>query len=119
MSSFGIWARQGSRSHIGRFKQSAEAAAIGAERFLSKLRVADNMVVGPFLTGPNVTIADVVAMSLLEFVQDFYGVPIPASCSRLASWYERFAQRPRPAPAYPPEELKLAHGLPAQTQISV
>ena len=78
------------------------------------------MVVGPFLTGPNVTIADVVAMSLLEFVQDFYGVPIPVGCSRLASWYERFAQRPRiPAAAYTPEERKLALGLPTQTQISV
>jgi len=119
-SFFGIWARQGSRSHIGRFKHSPEAAAIGAEMFASKLRVADKMVVGPFVAGPDVTIADVVAMALLEFVQGFYGVPIPTDCSRLANWYERFARRPSiPALAYPPEELELAYGLPAQTRISV
>lgn len=118
-SFFGIWARQGSRLNVGRHEQSVEAAAVGAERFVAKLRVAESMVAGPFLRGDAVSIADVVSMALLEFVQGFYGVPIPAGCVRLATWYERFAQRPSaPSLVYPPKELKLARGLPEQTQLS-
>jgi glutathione S-transferase len=119
-SFFGIWARQGSRLNVERHKPSAEAAAVGAERFASKLRLAEEMIGGPFLAGHTATIADIVAMALLEFVQGFYGVPIPSGCSRLAKWFERFSQRRSiPPVAYPAEELRVAHGLPEQTGIAV
>ena len=48
---FGIWARQGSRLNADRHRTSAEAAEIGAERFASKLRVAETKLIGPFLSG--------------------------------------------------------------------
>ena len=119
-SFFGVWARQGSQLTIGRHPPSAEAAAVGAERFASKLRVVDNMVSGAFLAGPDVTMADAVAMALLEFAQDFYGVPLPSGCARLARWYQDFSRRRSVTPApYPAEQLRLAHGLPAQSRISV
>ena len=115
-SFFGIWARQGSRLNAGRHPISPEAAAIGAERFGSKLRVAEAMTAGPFLTGPELTIADCIAMALLEFTDQFYGVPLPADCPKLVEWYARFARRPSAAPpGYPAYMLRIARGLPEQS----
>jgi glutathione S-transferase len=124
---FGIWARQGSRLNAAedtaetlrteRHAASPAAAAVGAERFGSKLRTAEAFIAGSsFLTGDAVTIADVVAMALLEFVQEFYGVELPASCPKLLRWYATFSQRPAVSPCRYPSELKaLAYGLPRQT----
>lgn len=115
---FGLWARQGSRVNADRHTPNAEAAKVGAERFASKLRVAEVKCVGPFLTGGALTIADCVAMALIEFVDQFYGVPVPADCPKLAAWYSRLAKRQTMrAPEYPSQMLSLAHGLPEQTQI--
>ncbi len=119
-SFFGIWARHGSRLNAGRHTMSREAAAIGAERFGSKLRVAESLMAGPFLTGETVTIADCVAMALLEFTDQFYGVALPVDTPRLAQWYARFAQRPSAQrPVYPAEMLQLARGLPEQSRCKV
>lgn len=112
---FGIWARQGSRLNAERHMISVDAAAVGAERFTSRLRIAEAMASdGPFLTGTRVTIADCVAMALLEFVQDFYGVSIPDSCPKIRAWYQRFRER-RVAPpcSYPPDMLAVSFGLQA------
>lgn len=119
-SFFGVWARQGSRLNAGRHPVSQDAAAIGAERFGAKLKVAEAMTVEPFLTGETVTIADCVAMALLEFTDQFYGVALPADTPRLAHWYARFAQRPSARhPVYPTEMLELARGLPEQSRCMV
>jgi glutathione S-transferase len=118
---FGIWARHGSRLNFAQHKQSADAASIGAERFAMKLRLAEAMMPdGRFLAGDRVTIADCVAMALLQFVDEFYGVKIPINCPRLAGWYQAFSSRPSvPHHDYPAEQLSLAYGLPEQTQCFV
>lgn len=115
-SFFGLWARHGSAANAGRHAASIETAAIGAERYSSKLRVVEAMMAGPFLAGTKVTIADCIGMALLEFTGDFYGVPIPGDCPKLSGWFERFAARDSVVrPPYPPNLLKQAHGLPEQT----
>ncbi|KXF78462.1 hypothetical protein ATN84_01300 [Paramesorhizobium deserti] len=117
-SFFGLWARQGSRVNAERHTPSAEAALIGAERFASKLRVGEAKFVGPFMNGSRHTIADCVAMALIEFVDQFYGVPVPADCPKLADWYLRLSNSATiRSPRYPQEMLSLAYGLPEQTQI--
>jgi glutathione S-transferase len=119
-SFFGLWARQGSRVNTDRHPPDAKAAAIGAERFASKIRVVEAKLVGPFLGGPALTMADCVAMALIEFVDQFYGVSLPADCSKLVEWYLRMCERlSGQAPSYPAELLKVARGLPDQTQIFI
>ncbi len=114
---FGLWARHGSQVNAGRHPLNLEAARVGAERFASKLRVAERKLVGPFLGGKALTIADCVAMALIEFVDQFYGVRVPADCPRLAAWYDQFAGRPSAVrPPYPPEMLAVAQGLPEQSR---
>jgi glutathione S-transferase len=115
---FGLWARQASRLNADRHRQSIEAALVGAERFASKLRVAEVKFVGPFLGGETLTIADCVAMALVEFVDQFYGVALPADCPKLEAWYRRLSSRPgMQPPQYPEEMLRIARGLPEQSQI--
>ncbi|WP_158259790.1 glutathione S-transferase family protein [Phyllobacterium phragmitis] len=117
-SFFGLWARQGSRVNAERHTPNAEAASIGAERFASKLRVGEAKFVGPFINGSKLTIADCVAMALIEFADQFYGVPVPADCGKLAEWYSRLSNRETMrSPRYPQDMLSLAYGLPEQTQI--
>jgi len=127
---FGIWARQGSRLNAAahgaralrsdRHQTNLAAAGVGAERFGSKLRIAEEMIAdAPFLTGERVTLADCVAFALLEFTRDFYAVELPASCPRLAAWLDRYTQRRRDvACRYPPELVALARGLPEQSGVS-
>lgn len=115
-SFFGLWARQGSAVNADQHAASVDAATIGAERYASKLRVVEAMIAGPFLTGSTVTVADCVGMALLEFANDFYGVPVPADCPRLGDWFRRFTDRPSVvSPPYPPNMLAQSRGLPAQT----
>jgi glutathione S-transferase len=119
-SFFGLWARQGSRVNADRHPSDAKAASFGAERFASKLRVAEAKLVGPFLGGAAITIADCVAMALIEFADQFYGVTLPADCPKLIQWYSRMSTRASTqAPNYPPDMLALARGLPEQTQIFI
>lgn len=114
---FGLWARHGSQVNAERHSLDAGAARVGAERFSMKLRIAECMIVGPFLGGEALTMADCVAMALLEFTDQFYGVPLPADYPRLAAWYGHFAGRPSAVPPpYPAEMLRVARGLPEQSQ---
>jgi glutathione S-transferase len=112
---FGIWCHKGSPIFAGREPQSAEAAAMAAEGYAKRVRQLDSLMAdGPFLTGDKVTIADCMAMALFQFAKGFYGVALPADCSKLVGWYERFARRPSvSAPEYPPELLRLSYGLKA------
>lgn len=115
-SFFGLWARQGSRVNAERHVHSLEAAVAGAERYASKLRVAEAKLVGPFLAGEQVSMADSVALALLEFTEQFYGVPIPRDCPKLAAWYARMSARSTVAPApYPEGMRRVARGLPEQS----
>lgn len=73
-----------------------------------------------FLIGGSVTIADCVAMALLQFAEDVYAVSIPKDCVRLAAWYERFLQRSSvPSYVYPPEIISLSYGLPEQSGCTI
>ncbi len=113
---FGIWARHGSRLNAERHVGSFEVASVGAERFDAKLRVAEALFVGPYACGDRVTLANCVAIALLEFTDRFYGVPIPPGCPRLAAWYAMFSvRRGFIPPEFPAAMLELAHGLPEQS----
>jgi glutathione S-transferase len=126
---FGIWARQGSRLnasahearalHSERHETNLAAARVGAERFFSKLHVAEDTIAdAPFLTGGRVTLADCVAYALLEFTRDFYGVELPTSCPKLAAWFAGHGQRKRHmACQYPPALAALARGLHEQSGV--
>jgi glutathione S-transferase len=122
---FGLWARHGSLLTRGTLhKESLEAAAIGAERYGQKLRLAERMLKkrqkGQFLTGPNVTIADCVAMATLQFTNEFYGVPIPTDCSALIDWYTRFSTRPSVKKLTPPaHQHAIGRELIKQTGITI
>lgn len=119
-SFFGLWARQGSAVNADRHKHSLEAAKAGAERYYSKLRIAEEKFVGPFLGGDALSMADCVAMALIEFTDQFYGVPLPRDCPKLASWYSRMSKRETISRApYPQEMLEVAYGLPEQTDYHV
>ena len=114
---FGLWARHGSQVNAGRHPLNMETARIGAERFATKLRVAERKIVGPFLCGDALTIADCVAMALLEFTNQFYGIALAGDCPALAARYAKFAERPSAQrPSYPSDMLRVAHGLPEQSQ---
>ncbi len=114
---FGLWARQGSQANAGRHPMSLDAARIGADRFADKLRVAERLVVGPLLLGSSPTVADCVAMALLEFTDQFYGVSLPSDCPALSAWYASFSRRPGVGqPPYPAEMLRVARGLPEQSR---
>lgn len=113
---FGLWARHGSAANADRHTHSLEAAALGAERYVSKLRVAEEKLVGPFLSGGTPSMADCVALALIEFTDQFYGVPLPKGCPKLTSWYASMSSRPTVSrPPYPEELRRLARGLPEQT----
>jgi glutathione S-transferase len=59
-------------------------------------------------------------MALIEFVDQFYGVSLPSDCSKLVEWYSRMCERPSgQAPNYLVRMLKVARGLPDQTQIFI
>lgn len=119
---FGVWARHGSSVYEGSpFKHSLEAAQVGAERYGQKLRLAERVIGdNEFVAGPNVTIADCVAMATLQFVVEFYSVQIPADCPKLIAWYDRFSKRPSFKPLTIPENmLEISRGLTGQTGITI
>lgn len=117
---FGLWARQGSSVNADRHRQDATAAAFGAERYASKLRVAEAKQDGPFLCGSTPTMADCVAAALLEFTSQFYGVPLPSDCPKLSAWFARMSKRPSMSPPdYPAKMLEVARHLQEQTKILI
>jgi glutathione S-transferase len=115
-SFFGIWARQGSAVNADRHPRNVAAAVVGAERYFSKLRVAEEKFVGPFLGGEALSMADCVAMALIEFTDQFYGVPLPGDCPKLLAWYSQMSNRATISrPSYPQQMRDTAYGLPGQT----
>ncbi|MBS1895286.1 MAG: glutathione S-transferase family protein [Actinobacteria bacterium] len=120
---FGQWALRGSPigEAIG-LTPSETAAQLGAEGYLKKLAILEKMISdeGPFLTGEKVTTADCVVGGTLAFTDEFYAVPIPSSCPKLAAWYERFSARPSfPEVDYPEELMKMTRGLAEHTGVTV
>ena len=121
LGAFALWGRYGSDLG-GRDKDGyRQVIRIGAEGFFRKLRLAERMIDdSEFLSGAGVTIADCVAMATLQHTIDFYGVPIPPDCPRLARWYERFASRPSGRVCeYPSEQHGTARHLMAQSNIAL
>lgn len=113
---FLTWARNASPLFASFGPQSAEAAHFGEGAYHGRLRLLDKLIgmaAGPFLAGPNVSIADCITMATLQFAENFYGVPVPANCPALEKWYADFKTRRSAQPcAYPAPLLALAHGLP-------
>jgi glutathione S-transferase len=118
---FGLWSRHGSRLNRGIIRESLEAAAIGAERYGQKIRLAERMLGNkPFMAGASATIADCVAMATLQFTREFYGVPIPGDCQRLIDWYGRFSERPSVSPLqFPEAQHAIARDLIGQTGLTL
>lgn len=84
MTFFGLWARHGSHLGHGAVRRSPEVAEICASRYFDQLRLIERMMGrDAFLAGDQVTIADCVAMAMLQYARDFYTVPIPPDCVRL------------------------------------
>jgi glutathione S-transferase len=113
----GVWCHKASPLFAGREPQHPVAAAFARDDYFARLRKLDLLAAeaaGPFLTGPQVTIADCAAMATLQFADRFYGVPVPRDCPHLVAWYGMFSARPsaRP-PAYPAAMLEKAYGLDA------
>lgn len=115
---FGIWTLNASPIFDGRLPQSREAAKTASIAYNRKLKLLDKMTgltEGEFLTGDEVTIADCVTYSILQFAKDLYSVPIPDDCSHLQQYFDMFSRRksaePRP---FPQEILSLGKGLPDQ-----
>ena len=119
MTFFGLWARHG--SHLGRgvAQTSMEVAQICSARYFRQLRLIEKMMADtPFIAGSDVTIADCVAMATLQYAADFYEVPIPQDCPKLAQWYTGFSRRPSAvSPIYPQARRSLGAGLMQQTGI--
>lgn len=117
---FGLWARHGSRLGHGIVRTSQDVAEICAARYFEQLRLIEKMTADTeFFASDHVTIADCVAMATLQYVIDFYDVPIPHDCPKLARWYAGFATRPSAAlPRYPAGKRAKALGLMLQTNIS-
>jgi glutathione S-transferase len=113
---FGIWAHKGSPVFADMEEQNPITARFGAKAYLKQLErleliLAENQ--GPFLTGPEISIADCVAMATVQFAADGYGVPLPERLEHLRAWYGLFQQRPSAeCPAYPEPFLARAYGLP-------
>ena len=102
---------------IGPVRRRPRSAPNG---FASKLRVAETKLIGPFLSGAAITIADCVAMALIEFADQFYDVSLPPDRPKLTAWYRRMRRRPSTrAPTYPEALLVVARGLPEQTQVFI
>src|SRR5690606_9786443 len=97
---------------------SQDVAEICAGRYFEQLRLIEKMTGDTeFFASDHVTIADCVAMAALQYVIDFYDVPIPHDCPKLARWYAGFSKRPSAvSPQYPEAKRARARGLLAQTQ---
>jgi glutathione S-transferase len=120
LDAFALWGSYGSDLG-GRDKgEYRHVIRIGAESYFGKLRLAERMIgETEFLASARVTIADCVAMALLQYTADFYDVPIPADCRKLTAWKARFASRPSVrACVFPPEQWRIARNLMAQTGVT-
>lgn len=118
---FGLWARHGSVLSHGIVRTSQEVAEICAARYFDQLRLIDRMMgEDQFIVGDRVTVADCVAMATLQYVADFYDVPIPSECTKLQGWFARFSRRSSAArPSYPETKRLRALGLMEQTGVSL
>ncbi|WP_158454202.1 glutathione S-transferase family protein [Agrobacterium pusense] len=116
---FGLWARHGSALGQGVVRSSRELAEICAERYFGQLLLTEMLMrKEPFIAGEDVTLADCVAMAMLQYASDFYAVPIPPECVKLQTWFDRFSQRPSAKrPSYPEEQRGKAFGLMDQTGV--
>ena len=114
---FGLWARHGSALGEGAARSSHEVAEICAERYFEQLRLIETLIGDePFIAGQHVTLADCVAMAMLQYARDFYDVPIPLECAKLQMWFDSFIQRPSAKrPTYPEQQRSKAFGLMKQT----
>lgn len=121
MDAFALWGRYG--SDLGGHDKDThrEVIKIGSERYFQKLQLAEKMIGDTeFLTGETVTIADCVAMAMLQYSLTFFDVPIPPDCVRLQRWYDRFAKRPSAAAgAFPLEQRSIARHLMRQTNVAL
>jgi len=106
-----IWALNGASLFAEGRVQRADAAVAAAEKYRDRLRLLNDVTSGEeFIAGPFVSLADCMAMSLMQYAQALYGIQPPAPDTRLGAWYLRFSQRPSCAnpPEYPERNRQLA-----------
>ncbi len=120
LDAFALWARY--RSDMGGHDKDAhrEVIEVGSGTYFKKLRLAERMLHDTkFLAGNSVTIADCVAMAMLQFTAGFYDVPIPPDCARLISWESRFSARPSVRKCdFPADQRRSARDLMKQTGVA-
>lgn len=116
---FGLWARHGSALGQGVVRSSQDVSEICADRYFGQLRLIERLMSEePFIAGELVTLADCVAMAMLQYASDFYAVPIPPECVKLQMWFDSFSQRPSAKrPPYPEQQRRKALGLMEQTGV--
>lgn len=116
---YGNWVHHVSPLFADHVKQNAHVGAAGNAsfvRFTQRLEKYAAASPGPFLVGENVTIADCITFSALQFMKEVYSVPMPDDCPTLEKWYAMFSERPSARkPDYPPFVLEITRGLPEQT----
>lgn len=112
-----LWAKGASPLFTRNGAQDLKAATTAANAYHDRLALMERLLGetdGPYAAGTQITMADCALMAHLQFAQQVYSVPIPASCPTLLAWYEVFSKRPSAAlPAYPEPVLELSRGLPS------
>ncbi len=119
---FSFWARKVNPVFTGQEEMNRDWGRLAAERYHRRLRQLDMLMTearAEFLTGEQVTIADCVTSSTMQFAHDLYHVAPTESTPRLIEWYHHFVKRPSAQAAAFPEELRNAvAGLPTLTAAS-
>ena len=96
-----------SRAWADRVDQKPDAAAVLRERYrqlIGKLEILTSD--GPFVPGTHLTYADCAFYASAEYLDSFYGEPLPDTCVKLRRAYENFATRRSAAPPTYPAEIQ-------------
>jgi len=112
---FSVWNHKGSALFSGHEPQNQVAGGFAAQAYYKKLNLLEQRAAekkGEFLAGDKVTIADCVAMAVLQFAEVFHGVPVPSTAPVVGEWYSRFSARPSAVGCvYPQNILDVSRGL--------
>lgn len=120
---YGVWVHHGSvlfAQMVDQVPTSAKTAIGYFNKYMKRLDAYAAASKGDFLAGDKVTIADCIAYSAIQFMNEAYSVPIPEGCPALEAWFARFSERPSAKrPDYPPFVLSVTQGLPKQTEAAL
>lgn len=106
-----IWALNGAALFAEGRVQRPDAALAAAEKYRDRLRLLNDIASDEgFIAGGFVSLADCMAISLIQYADGLYGIAPPAPETPLGAWYARFSLRPSCAasPVYPEENRRRA-----------